>query len=88
MNYSESTKELVPFFRQLANDIETLNLSPDKMMLAGQMYMMWKFHTSPSKDDISDTDAQLYLITGWYIHQHIEELKSKNMTPELVRGED
>lgn len=88
MSYSESTKKLVPFFRKLADDIETLSISPDKIMLAGQMYMMWKYNTSPSKDEITEKDAQLYLMTGWYIWQQVEEQKNNNLEPEVLRGED
>ena len=41
--YTESTKNLVPFFRKLADDIENLELTPSEILIAGQLYMQWKY---------------------------------------------
>jgi hypothetical protein len=70
ITYTESTKNLVPFFRKLADDIENLELTTTEMLIAGQLYMQWKYENF-DKTSISDNDFNKYLFTGWYIYNNI-----------------
>ena len=70
ITYTESTKNLVPFFRKLADNIENLELTPSEMLIAGQMYMLWKYENF-DKTSLSDNDFNKYLFTGWFIYNNI-----------------
>lgn len=40
------------------------------MLIAGQMYMLWKYENF-DKTSLSDNDFNKYLFTGWYIYNNI-----------------
>ena len=68
MSYTRSTKDMIPFFRKLADDIENNELTTEQLMKAGELFMIYSF----MKDsDISEEDIQKYLITGWFIYNKI-----------------
>jgi hypothetical protein len=70
MPYNESTKEMIPFFRKLADDIENNELTPAELMKAGEIYMSYKF-TKEKDDDMSEEDMKKYLFTGWFIYSKL-----------------
>lgn len=78
--YTESTKNLVPFFRKLADNIENLELTPSEMLIAGQMYMQWEYENF-DKTSLSDNDFNKYLFTGWYIYNNINNNSTVDDTP-------
>jgi hypothetical protein len=78
--YTESTKNLVPFFRKLADDIENLELTTTEMLISGQMYMLWKYENF-DKTSISDNDFNKYLFTGWFIYNTINNTPQPPTTP-------
>lgn len=73
MQYNESTHNLIPFFRKLANDIESRELTPKQMVIAGQLFMSWEFNNSSDSDNdtMSEEDVKKYLFTGWYIYNNL-----------------
>lgn len=66
--YDDTTYNLIPFFRKLADDIENNNLTMAQLFTAGQMYMKYQFENNPETEEISEEKAQEYLCTGWYIN--------------------
>jgi len=76
MKYTDSTDKLVPFFRKLADDIETLKLTPQQMLDAGKMYMSWQFDNNSDMTNMSEYEIHKYLITGWYIYHNTPENRS------------
>lgn len=70
--YCDSTYNLIPFFRKLADDIENNNLTINQLITAGQMYIKYQFENDPDTNEIPDEKIQQYLCTGWYIHKQME----------------
>jgi hypothetical protein len=71
MQYNQSTSNLIPFFRKLADDIESHALTPSQLVMAGQMFVSWEFHNNSDNNSLSEEDIKKYLFTGWYIHNGI-----------------
>ena len=75
-DYDDSTHNLIPFFRKLADDIENNKLTIKQLITAGQMFVKYQFENDPETEDISDEKVQEYLFTGWYINQQVQSVLS------------
>lgn len=75
-DYDDSTHNLIPFFRKLADDIENNNLTIKQLITAGQMFVKYQFENDPETEDISDEKVQEYLFTGWYINKQVHSVLS------------
>ena len=67
--YTEATKQMIPFFRQMADDIENNNLTTSQLLIAGQLFMKYKYDNEINNGLVIDEqDIDKYLFTGWYMH--------------------
>jgi hypothetical protein len=71
MSINENTKKMIPFFRQLADDIENDEMTQQQLLNVGEMFMLYKFTEQTEDTDMSQEDMKKYLFTGWYIHTQI-----------------
>ena len=74
--YEDTTHNLIPFFRKLADDIENNKLTIKQLITAGQMFVKYQFENDPETEDISEEKMQEYLFTGWYIHNQVQSVLS------------
>jgi hypothetical protein len=65
------SKEMIPFFRKLADDIENNELTPVQLLKAGELFMSYKFTNETNEDEMSREDIQKFLFTGWYIYSQL-----------------
>lgn len=72
---SETQKNLVLFFRNIADDIENNKLNENQLKSSGEFYMSYLFQKEVGyevKDiDLSDKDFIKFLILGWYMYNII-----------------
>ena len=84
-----STEHLVPFLRNLADNIESNSVVPEQLRSIADFFMSYKFQEQALKDSQADdtkvsspTPDELtkFLFMGWYIYQLI--LKKQHIPPE------
>jgi hypothetical protein len=75
---SESTEDLIPFLRKLADSIENKELEIQQLQSIGEFFMSYQFQEQASKDSdtsglISENFSQKELLKfvslGWYVYQ-------------------
>jgi hypothetical protein len=76
--YNNSDKHLVPFFRELADSIESRQLPADQLKCISEFYMSYKFHEqrngNSKKDEeggFEEMDVVKFITMGWYIYKFI-----------------
>ncbi len=90
-----TTEHLVPFLRNLADDIESNTIVPEQLRSIGDFFMSYKFQEQALKDSQSDdtkvprpTPDELtkFLFMGWYIYQLI--LKKEHIPQANIENND
>jgi hypothetical protein len=81
--YNDSDAQLVPFLRDLADSIESRELSKDKLKSIGEFFMSYKFHErrngwnkKDEKDEFTEIEVEKFITMGWYFYKII--LAEKN----------
>ena len=65
-------KELIPFLRNLANSIESKNLTNQQLERISEFFMSYQFKEDISnEDEYSPEELVKFLFLGWYIYSHI-----------------
>jgi hypothetical protein len=72
------TKQLVSFFRSLADKIESGALTPEQLQYVGEFYMGFLFREQviednkrQESDEIDDDDMKKFYTLGWYVYTQI-----------------
>ena len=74
---NNSSAELIPFLRGLADSIENNNLLPTQLQHIGEFFMSYKFqeNNNQNEDDedeeFDSNDVVKFLTLGWYIYRII-----------------
>jgi len=71
---NESDEQLAPFLRQLADSIESSQLTPEQMQQVGEFYMSYKIRnevTDTSTEEMDVMDFIRFLTLGLYIYKFI-----------------
>lgn len=80
-----SSEELIPFLRGLADSIENNNLLPTQLQHIGEFFMSYKFQEDNQnvyKDEEFDTnDVVKFLTLGWYIYRIILDKQENEENP-------
>jgi len=68
-------KELSPFLRELADNIDNDELSQHQLQKIGEFYMAWKLMDQMNDDnqdsEFHEIDLMKFVILGWFIYKHI-----------------
>ena len=78
---SETDKQLVSFFRDLADSIESNNMSQEQLQQAGEFFVSWQFNKdneedTDSVDSVEPIDVIKFITMGWYIYKMINKSNS------------
>lgn len=71
---NEADQKLAPFLRQLADSIDSEQLTPEQMQQVGEFYMSYKVHnevTDDSTEEMDTMDFIRFLTLGMYIYKFI-----------------
>lgn len=71
---NEADEKLAPFLRQLADSIESAQLTPEQMQQVGEFYMSYKVHnemTDISTEEMDAMDFTRFVTLGLYIYKFI-----------------
>ena len=90
-NVPYSSQCLIPFLRELTDNIENNTICPKKLKLVGEFYMSYIFQAEvideknkedkeedkeEEKEILKDKDLMKFMVMGYYIYCHIIENKS------------
>lgn len=86
-NVPYSSKCLIPFLRDLTDNIENNTICPEKLKLVGEFYMSYLFQAEvideknreeneEKPDVLTDQDLMKFIFMGYYIYCHILENRS------------
>lgn len=77
----EQNSQLIPFLRELANTIESGELSQKELQRVGEFYMSYQFHKQAILDneedevdnrfDTTQIDLVKFVTLGWYVYNHL-----------------
>ena len=82
------TKQLVPFLRKLADDIESNEVVPQQLQQIGDFFMSYKFQEQALRDSQTDEitpsphspqELTKFLFMGWYIYQLLLRSETLNI---------
>ena len=92
---SENIQLLIPFLKQLTNDIENNELTPYQLREVSEFYMSYQFYNRPNNivatttpsPDITEEDITKFVILGWYcycvlLEDHRFSIKKENENKE------
>lgn len=69
---NDADKKLVPFLRQLADYIETSQLTPEQLQQVGEFYMSYKVRNEiTDTEEIDAMDFVRFLTLGLYIYKFL-----------------
>ena len=68
---------LVPFLRNLAENIEKGNLNQEELQKVGDFYMSYIFNDQ--EKEMSNKEFLKFFAMGWYVYQQL--LKVENVNP-------
>lgn len=79
---------LPEFLRELANDIESGNISDQQMKTIGEFFMRYHFehrvlHVEQATHDFVSGDIKKFITLGWYVYTQL--LKDESLTAETSR---
>ena len=90
--YTQSDTQLIPFLRELADLIESKQLSPEKLQRCGEFFMAEKFNEEISQKESADKkgateidedfDAIKFITMGWYMYRIIANTYSPTGSTE------
>ena len=67
--------QLVPFLRELADSIESKQLSPGQLKHVGEFFMNYKFNKELNEqnndEEFDDMDIVRFISLGWWIYTQI-----------------
>jgi precorrin-4 methylase len=77
---TETKKSMAPFLRELANSIETEELTQKQLILVAEFYMSYQFqkensYEQESVDEFDKDELMKFIFIGWYIYKIILEKK-------------
>jgi len=86
-NVPYSSQCLIPFLRELTDNIENNTICPKKLKLVGEFYMSYIFQAEvidekkrekheENNDVLTDQDLMKFMVMGYYIYCHILENRS------------
>ena len=73
-------KNIINFLKEVIQDIESENISEEKLDTTRHFLFTYKFHHHIEKqkiDDIDEKDMIKFLFLGWYIYTFMLNTKSK-----------
>ena len=73
-------KNIINFLKEVIQDIESENISEEKLDTTRHFLFTYKFHhhiENQKIDDIDEKDMIKFLFLGWYIYTFILNTKSK-----------
>ena len=77
--YGNGDDQLVPFLRDLADSIESSQLTGEQLRRVGEFFMSYKLQEEISNDkdyhsaEYDDMDIIKFITLGWWIYQHISK---------------
>lgn len=68
---NDADEKLSPFLRQLADSIESDQLTPEQMQQVGEFYMSYKVRNDINREEMDAMDFTRFLTLGLYIYKFI-----------------
>ena len=89
-------QKLVPFLREIANQIESEELAPELLQSVGEFYMSYTMQQAISHDieasenngEFNTMDAIKFITLGWYIYTFILATERDNRTEQDKSEQD
>lgn len=81
---------MINFFRQLSDDMESNNINMDDLFMAGEVYRLFKYKDEVIEKGVVFEDAQLekYLFAGWYFYYHCTPELNHMSSTSISRSEE
>jgi hypothetical protein len=75
-NIQNTSEQLVPFLRNLANLVEKKQLLPEQLQSIGEFFMAYQFKSDTKQDlnpkvKFAHKDLMKFITLGWYVYCHI-----------------
>lgn len=67
---NNTKKMLLPFLKELIDDIESEKLSPENLQRVGEFYMSYLYNQKDAK--FSEEEIRKFTVMGWYIHTQLK----------------
>ena len=77
-----TNKQLIDFFRNIADSIENSELNQAEMITAGEMFMTFLFRKnicSNERHNLSEQDLKKYVFAGWYFYNYVKINENNNL---------
>jgi len=84
---NDTDKQLAPFLRQLADSIESGQLSPEQVQHIGEFYMSYKVINENTNNDHEEMDFIRFLTLGMYIYKFILNENNNTTTDDELNNE-